>query len=76
MQHVYDIICSIHDITSAVYDNYCMHDITPTVFTTKLPLYDITVQFSSVTQSSLTLCDPMNRSTPGVPVHHHLPEFT
>ena len=32
-------------------------------------------QFSSVTQSCLTLCDPMNRSTPGLPVHHHLPEF-
>ena len=36
----------------------------------------IIVQFSSVTQSCLTLCDPMNRSTPGLPVHHHLPEFT
>ena len=34
------------------------------------------VQFSSVTQSCLTLFDPMNRSTPGLPVHHHLPEFT
>ena len=34
------------------------------------------VQFSSVTQSCLTVCDPMNRSTPGLPVHHHLPEFT
>ena len=34
------------------------------------------VQFSSVAQSSPTLCDPMNRSTPGLPVHHHLPEFT
>ena len=34
------------------------------------------VQFSSVTQSCLTLCDPMNHSTPGLPVHHHLPEFT
>ena len=34
------------------------------------------VQFSSVTQSCLTLCDPMNHSTPGFPVHHHLPEFT
>ena len=33
-------------------------------------------QFSSVAQSCLTLCDPMNRSTPGFPVHHHLPEFT
>ena len=30
------------------------------------------VQFSSVVQSCLTLCDPMNRSTPGLPVHHHL----
>ena len=33
-------------------------------------------QFSSVTQSCLTLCDPMNCSTPGLPVHHQLPEFT
>ena len=34
------------------------------------------VQFSSVAQSCLTLCDPMNRSTPGLPVHHQLQEFT
>ena len=34
------------------------------------------VQFSSVSQSCPTLCDPMNHSTPGLPVHHHLPEFT
>ena len=33
-------------------------------------------QFSSVAQLCLTLCDPMNRSTPGLPVHHKLPEFT
>ena len=33
-------------------------------------------QFSSVTQSCLTLCNPMNRSMLGVPVHHQLPEFT
>ena len=31
---------------------------------------------SSVAQSCLTLCDPMNRSTPGLPVHHQLPDFT
>ena len=31
---------------------------------------------SSVAQSCPTLCDPMNRSTPGLPVHHQLPEFT
>ena len=34
------------------------------------------VQFSSVAQSCLTLWDPMNCSTPGLPVHHQLPEFT
>ena len=33
-------------------------------------------QFSSVAQSCLTLCDPMDCSTPGLPVHHQLPEFT
>ena len=33
-------------------------------------------QFSSVPQSCPTLRDPMKRSTPGLPVHHHLPEFT
>ena len=33
-------------------------------------------QFSSVAQSCLTLWDPMNCSTPGLPVHHQLPEFT
>ena len=34
------------------------------------------VHFSSVPQSCPTLCDPMNRSTPGLPVHHQLPEIT
>ena len=34
------------------------------------------VQFSSVTQLCPTLCDPMSRSTPGLPVHHQFPEFT
>ena len=34
------------------------------------------LQFSSVIQSCPTLCDPMNRSMPGLPVHHQLPEFT
>ena len=33
------------------------------------------VQFSSVAQSCPTLCNPMNRSTPGLPVHHQLPKF-
>ena len=34
------------------------------------------VQFSSFAQSCPTLCNPMNRSMPGLPVHHRLPEFT
>ena len=39
-------------------------------------LKHLSVQFSSVAQSCPTLCHPMNRSTLGLPVHHHLPEFT
>ena len=34
------------------------------------------VQFSSVAQSCPALCNPVNHSTPGLPVHHQLPEFT
>ena len=34
------------------------------------------VQFSSVAQLCLTICNPMNCSTPGLPVHHQLPDFT
>ena len=37
---------------------------------------EFSVQFGSVAQSCPTLCDPMNHSTPGLPVHHQLPEFT
>ena len=39
-------------------------------------LYSASVQFSSVTQSCPTLCNPINHSMPGLPVHHQLPEFT
>ena len=38
--------------------------------------YGCSVPCSSVAQSCLTLCDPMNCSTPGLPVHHQLLEFT
>ena len=44
-----------------------------TTFCSNLPIIP---QFSSVAQSCLTLCNPMNCSTPGLPVHHQLPEFT
>ena len=46
------------------------------VFQSKNTYVASSVQFSSVAQSSLTLCDPMNHSTPGLPVHHQLPEST
>ena len=42
----------------------------------EIEIMNNSIQFSSVSQSCPTLCDPMNRSTPGLPVHHHLPEFT
>ena len=57
----------------------------PSPKVTNIPLHQIStpflwniwsVQFSSVTQSCPTLCDPMNQSTSGLPVHHQIPEFT
>ena len=39
-------------------------------------LLNVMIQFSLVTQSCLTLCDPMDCSMPGLPIHHQLPEFT
>ena len=41
-----------------------------------IDVYYMGVQLSSVAQSCPTLCDPMDCSTPGFPVHHQLPEFT
>ena len=43
---------------------------------TWLSNFTILLHFSSVAQLCPTLCDPMNLSTPGLPVHHQLPEFT
>ena len=42
----------------------------------KFEVHIHSVQFSSVSQSCLILCAPVNRSAPGFPVHHQLPEFT
>ena len=52
------------------------HHLLPSQHHYNLRLALSSVQFSSVAQSCPTLCDPMNRSTPGLPVHHQLPEFT
>ena len=49
--------------------NYCVVHL-------NLTLYANSVQFSSVDESCPTLCDPMDCSTPGFPVHHQLPEPT
>ena len=68
--------------------NFCIHcssarhillpvlGMTATFSTFRFNIIFPSVQFTSVAQSCPTLCDPMNRSTPGLPVHHHLPEFT
>ena len=48
----------------------------PIVLNSKQKFILTSVQFSSVAQSCLTLCNPMNCSMPGLPVHHQLPEFT
>ena len=61
------LIFSNFPFTSSLPDIYCPH------FDSAA---SISVQFSSVTQSCTTLCDPMNCSTPGLSVHHQLPEIT
>ena len=59
---------------------YCLifmiHIVFLSVFVTKHKFMCSILQFSSVAQSCQTLCDPMNCSMPGLPVHHQLPEFT
>ena len=56
-------------------DGNCSHEIKRHLFLGRKVMTNL-VQFSSVTQSCPTLCDPMNHSTPGLLVHHQLPEFT
>ena len=48
----------------------------PVLRNCSIHIYSTSVQFNSVAQSCPTLCDPMNHSTPGLPVHHQLPDFT
>ena len=63
---VFSRISSLHPLDASTMD--------PLVVTTN-NVYS-SVQFSSVAQLCPTLCGPMNRSTPGLPVHHQFPEFT
>ena len=65
----------LQDISKALFCLiYCLYSFAPGVCRTNS--LKVTVQFSSVSQSCPTLCKPMNHSTPGLPVHHQLPEFT
>ena len=48
----------------------------PRIMFNQMSGHPMTNQFSSVTQSCPTLCEPMDFSIPGLPVHHQLPEFT
>ena len=63
LSHLPLLICLRVSLKSKFY-----HDISQIQFSS--------VQFISVAQSCPTLCDPMNHTTPGLPVHHQLPEFT
>ena len=56
-------------------DGDCSHEIKRRLLLGRKVMTNL-VQLSSVAQLCLTLCDPMNCSTPGLPVHHQPPEFT
>ena len=56
--------------------NNCMINILNAWLISGIISWSTSIQFSSVAQSCLTLCDPMNHSMPGLPVHHQLPEST
>ena len=74
METVTDFIFLGSEITP---DGYCSHEIKRCLLLRgKAMISFSSVQFCSVTQSCPTPCDPMNCSTPGLPVHHQLTEFT
>ena len=61
------LVIPFFDIYSKMHSHTCIRS--------RTQIKNSSVQFSTVTQSCLTLWDPMNRSMPGLPVHHQLPEF-
>ena len=68
--YIFIIIClflSLENYPTFLFSSFLPRDLISLLFCS---------QFSPVSQSCPTLCDPMNRSTPGLPVHHQLPEFT
>ena len=81
---LYSKSTSLHHYKTYFLGNLCLHlkvlsaadTHMPYRTESALPLEYRAVQFSSFAQLCPNLCDPMNRSTPGLPVHHQLPEFT
>ena len=78
-----ELLCFLHDpsvmaIWSLVplWNPACTSGSSQFMYCWSLAWRILSIVFSSVAQSYSTLCDPMNRSTPGLSVHHQLPEFT
>ena len=81
------LICGIHDAVACFWSPFSVIHLSIYAIlsclsingTSTIPKFRsgvCTVHFSSVAQSCLTLCNPMNCSMPGLPVHHQLPELT
>ena len=70
------LLCSQHQATHSPFTIPFRSALARSVFISIIQVKWKSLQFSSVTQSCPTLCDPMNHSTPGLPVHHQLPDFT
>ena len=69
----------VHRVSDAIQPSHPLSSPSPLAFNLFQHQKEVqfsSVQFSSVTQLCLTVCDPMNHSTPGLPAHHQLPEFT
>ena len=73
VETVTDFILGVSKITA---DGDCSHEIKTLALWKKSNNQPSSVQLSSATQSCLTLCDPMNHSMPGLPVHLQLLEYT
>ena len=72
----YFLNCVWNDQKHMTHLKYCLNSIYDFLKLFWKSSYSLSVRFSSVAQSCPTLCNPMNHSTPGLPVHHQLPEFT
>ena len=63
-------------ITFEIFTYFGQYKNRSTIISCELSMRSLCLQLNSVTQSRPTLCNPMNRSTPGLPIHHQLPEST